>query len=644
VTAAAPLTEGGGPDVPQRVVFPLNITIADATVFSTLNDTRFVQVQAVGAGVVAGATLRLTKQPNPYMVDGDPYWLSTDVRVFKLSPNGTLPGSMTSLHDPSQDPDAPLTFINSLLQEFRGQTDFNNDPAHPFEKLTQDEAASSLEQSQTVLGKSVYNFAVAKVRYRANVTAATGVQVFFRTFMTMRSALDYTYAGTNPLSINYTRSGAWPNAVPLLGAIDGEIASIPYFAVPRIDSTNQPMTAQPLDMPNVQTINAVAGEENVMFFGVWLDFNQPSKRFPQNPSGTGPFGNAAQAIPTLINGLHQCLVAEICFQPGGGADPIPSGANPATSDRLAQRNLAIDNSGNPGWPQTHAVAHTFMLRPSASLLNGKTRRVSDQAAVIALYPSDELLIEWTNVPKDTQALLYFPDLSADTILQLAASRQHPQALTKIDDHTLAIQVSDVTFIPMPPAATSGTPGLITLTLPSNVRVGQIYRADFHQIDRNRRRIDGSFRFTIPVTDESQMLPQEVRHLAFLRYVAESRSPSNRWTPIFSRWTSLLADKVRALGGDPNTVPASLTDPTPSKSRQPHADRNFIGKVMCLRYDCFGDFEGFVLACCGCEEFISASERAIERVVHRAFIDRSILLVAMHGSLGRIQRIEARATC
>ena len=330
VTAAAPLTEGGGPDVPQRVVFPLNITIADATVFSTFNDTRFGQVQAVGAGVGAGATLRLTKQPNPYMVDGDPYWLSTDVRVFKLSPNGTLPGSMTALHDPSQDPDAPLTFINSLLQEFRGQTDFNNDPAHPFEKLTQDEAASSLEQSQTVLGKSVYNFAVAKVRYRANVTAATGVQVFFRTFMTMRSALDYTYAGTNPLSINYTRSGAWPNAVPLLGAIDGEIASIPYFAVPRIDSTNQPMTAQPLDMPNVQTINAVAGEENVMFFGVWLDFNQPSKRFPQNPSGTGPFGNAAQAIPTLINGLHQCLVAEICFQPGGGADPIPSGANPAT--------------------------------------------------------------------------------------------------------------------------------------------------------------------------------------------------------------------------------------------------------------------------------------------------------------------------
>jgi hypothetical protein len=601
------------------------------------------------------------------MLDGDPYWLSTDVRVFKLFPNGKTPGSITALPDPTMDPNAPLTYINALLQEFRGQSDFNNDPTHPFEKLTTDEAASGLEQSQTIMGTPVFNFAVAKVRYRANVTAATGVQVFFRTFMTMRSALDYVYTGASPPSINYTRSGAWPNAVPLLGAIDGEIASIPYFAVSRIDSVNQPMTAQPLDTPNVQTINAVAGQENVMFFGVWLDFNQPSNRFPLTPSGVGPFGGAAQPIPALINGLHQCLVAEVFFQPGGGVDPIPSGSNPATSDRLSQRNLSIDNSGNPGWPQTHSVAHSFMLRPSPPLPGDKGAQPTapppqaaakrahgraaaavrepgvQAAAVIERFRLAELLIRWNDVPRDTQATLFLPEWSADSVLQLAASRQHPQVLSKIDDHTLAIKLADVTYVPLPRAAAQGGPGLVTLTLPDRVRVGQIFRADFHQIDGTRNRVDGSFRFTVSVADEPLMLPQEVRHLAFLRYVTQKRSAANRWTPIFSRWTALLADKVRALGGDPNTVPPSLTDPTPPQPvPEPGDFECLVGKVMCVRYDCFGDFEGFVLECCQGEHFIGAREPAIERIAHRACMERSVLRVVFDRRRRRIHSIESRS--
>jgi hypothetical protein len=670
VTAGTALTEGGGPDVPQRITFPLDITIADPGVFATFNDTRFVAIQATGGAVTASAVIRLTKQPNPYMLDGNPYWLSTDVRVFHLSPSGSTPGSTTVLPDPAQDPNAPLTYINQLLQEFRGQSDFNNDPAHPFEKLTTDETASWLEQSQTIMGTPVFNFAVAKVRYRANMTAATGVQVFFRTFMTMRSALDYVYTGANPPSINYTRAGAWPNAVPLLGTIDGEIASIPYFAVPRIDSVGQPMTAQPIDMPNVQTINAVSGQENVMFFGVWLDFNQPTNRFPVNPSGVGPFGGSAQPIPALINGLHQCLVAEVFFQPGGGADPIPSGANPATSDRLSQRNLSIDTSGNPGWPQTHSVAHSFMLKPSpalpdvkaapapqpaAAVVPARGRRRAAQAArgaaplaraeaVVSRYRSDELLIRWNNVPRDTQATLFLPEWSADTVLQMAAARQHPQVLSKLDDHTLAITVSDVTWVPLPRIAAEGGPGLVTLTLPDTVRVGQLFRADFHQVDGLRSRVDGSFRLTVPVADEAEMLPQEVRHLAFLRYVAEKRAPSNRWTPVFARWTALLSDKVRALGGDPTAVPPSLIDPTPPPHKpEPGDDECFVGKVACLRYDCFGDFEGFVLESCAREHFIPAREPAIERIAHRACMERSILRVVFDRLRRRIHSIEARSS-
>ena len=48
---------------------------------------------------------------------------------------------------PTWPPDAALAMINALLGEFRGISDFNDDPNHPFEKLTTDERASQLEQS-----------------------------------------------------------------------------------------------------------------------------------------------------------------------------------------------------------------------------------------------------------------------------------------------------------------------------------------------------------------------------------------------------------------------------------------------------------------------------------------------------------------
>jgi hypothetical protein len=331
VAAEAPLTEGRGPDVPQRISFPIDINFTDPTIFNSFSDTRFVYLQATHGITVAEAVFELSKQPNPYMLDGAISWLSKDVRVFKLLPGQNLQGSNTAMPDPNTDAHAPLTYITNLLTEFRGIPDLNDDPSHPFQKISQDEVASTLEAAQTIGATPVFNFAVAKVRYRANTTAAGNVQVFFRTFSTMRSALDYSYVGNNPPTINYTRSGAWPNGVPLLGLIDGEIASIPYFAVGRVDSTTTSMAQQPLDTPNIQTINADAGQEAVTFFGCWLDFNQPVNRFPFNPpNDTGPFTNGAQPIPAVINGLHECLVAEILFQPGGGADPISSGSTPAS--------------------------------------------------------------------------------------------------------------------------------------------------------------------------------------------------------------------------------------------------------------------------------------------------------------------------
>jgi hypothetical protein len=254
------------------------------------------------------------------------------------------------------------------------------------------------------------------------------------------------------------------------------------------------------------------------------------------------------------------------------------------------------------------------------------------------------MIAWNDVPRDAQATLFFPDWSADTLLQLAAARQHPQTLAKVDDHTVSIAITDVTYLTLPSSAAQGGPGLLTVTLPDRVRVGQRFHADFHQIEGLARRVNGSFRFTVAVGDEPKMLPDEIRHLAFLRYVAQHRSPNSRWTPIFSRWTAMLADKVRALGGNPDEVPPSLTDPNPALEPPQCIEPGecVVGKVACLRYDCFGDFDGFVLEDCGCERFIPAREPAIERIAHRACIERSRLRVYVDRRRSRISAIEAVA--
>ena len=94
---------------------------------------------------------------------------------------------------------------------------------------------SELELSRTENNVPVFNCAVAKVRYRASVLPATKVQVFFRVFSTLLSVLDYN------TQTNYRRAGTWPAGNPLLGLIDGEVASIPFFASPRIHSDRKPI-------------------------------------------------------------------------------------------------------------------------------------------------------------------------------------------------------------------------------------------------------------------------------------------------------------------------------------------------------------------------------------------------------------------
>jgi hypothetical protein len=637
------LENAAAPNLAQRISFTVEVDFTDGSAFTA--ETRGIYVQASLAGLQDVAPIELVKQPNPYMVDGATSWLSTDVRVFQLRPGHKVNMmSNVTLGDPNADSNAPFNYIQGLLTELRG---YANSPAPPFENILQDEQGSQLELSRTVSGQRVLNFAVAKVRYRAQTQDAADVRVFFRTFNTMVSDLSYT---TNPTANvqNYRRSTA--GTIPMLGlnaffsGAGNQITSIPYFAEPRINSSTQSMTTQS-DNWNKAALIHNGSQEGLQYFGCWLDFNQTDPQFPVKvPAGVdGPFVGRLPIVQ-LVRGIHQCLVAEVRFQPGA-TDPIPNGATPASSDRLAQRNLAIVESDNPGVAATHVVQHTLLVKPSQ--VHPKRALASAVGQSDPRTPYDELVIRWNDLPQDTTASFYSPVWRADEILELAATlRPGPQALTKVDANTISCPVGDITYIPIPGRVQTPIPGLMTLQLPLSVRVGQQFRVDVQQhsgltylrtlsqrgrgkskvpsrqdYTLSQRKVLGAFRMTTVVGRGEPLLGRLVRNLAVLRYIFQAIPTTDSWHPVFERYIGQLGDQVKGLGVDPTQIPPSADDPGIPGHGHDHRLDCYTGKVSKVIFNCFGNFEGFVLESCDDTHRFRSTEAAIGELVLRACRER-----------------------
>lgn len=329
-------------DLPQRITFRYAMSFPDLSVFPALGSDRVLDAGTAALGQTAFGHLRLTRQGNPYMTDGSVHWLSTDVRVFRVRAGESMFGHTISTTAPD-----PHEYIQMLL------TEWDNNQAlasHPFASIAEGQAESALQWANVDTdGVRVFNFAVARVRFRAATVPAANARAFFRLFTTSAANLDFD------INTTYRTHIAGGRAVPLLGVIDTEAVTIPFFAQAR----EADMTLQH-DDANVKTLPAT-GDEARRYFGAWLDFNEPVDRFPRNPgTANGPFTGTLESIQSLIRGRHQCLVAEINID----SDPNRAGDNPANSDNLSQRNLAIIGSDNPGPVDAHAVHLTFDLKPT----------------------------------------------------------------------------------------------------------------------------------------------------------------------------------------------------------------------------------------------------------------------------------------
>jgi hypothetical protein len=528
---------------------------------------------SIGGLTSPSVTIQLIAEADPYELDGPTWWLSEDLRVFQVTSGGSLAGlpAVTLLNTGTPRVDAP-TFIKAVLAGFNS---YAGPLPHPFDLISTDEQVSQVTLNQFNPSTSttpVYNFGVARVRYQGAV-ASNKVRVFFRIFQAATTSTAYASSTYGAVSNSGVSSS---DLIPVFG-VDGagNVVAIPCFADARVlDPTTLDQQTDDTNVAFSGIPPASGGGVSYMYFGCWLDINQPSTitAVPMGsvlPDSTNPWAGGSQSVLTAITGKHQCLVAEISYD----ADPVHSGDTPASSDKLAQRNLAVVPSGNPGGPLAHRVSHTFDIRPTP-------------AALPAGVPPDELMIIWGNTPVGSLATIYLPAVNAADVLELEAKMYTTQQLEFVDDHTLQCRTGGVTWMPIPQGTGANFAGLLTVDLPPTVRRGEGYTIVVRQVTdatmvpgnpnapltlsapagtgphavavTRERLVLGSFQISIPVSIEEALLDSEESLLSIMRWIRQAKAPGDRWAPVLDRYVSQIAERVQGFGGDPQRIPPSPT--------------------------------------------------------------------------------------
>jgi len=151
-----------------------------------------------------------------------------------------------------------------------------------------------------------------------------------------------------------------------------------------------------------------------------------------------------------------------------------------------------------------------------------------------------------------------------------------------------------------------------------------------------RRAEGSFRFALVISTKQQLLLSEERLLAVLRWM-QSRTPrTRRWYPVLHRYIETVAGRVEGFGGNPATIKPSPTgqvpgwppeEPEPAPQEECRRAGRVTGKVECIIYDHFGDFDGFIVEDrTGHHHRYRSREGPLLAVVERAWLERQRVTV------------------
>ena len=583
--------------------------------FTTAPVNASLTVSTVPTALTDIARIELVKGANPFMLDladgNTTTWLSSDIKVFHVVTGDSFQGVPLPTNATRAD---ALTFLRSVVATINS-TQFTGLPS------TEEGSVLSVAAVTTSNPpKLVYNFAIARVRISNAGGDANPVQVFFRTFVTQTTAaLTYQLdGGGNPTGGYLQTPGATPIDLP--GTQDGgtQWLSFPYFSAQRVE----PPSAQ-TDPDNSKSVQASVGYR---IYGALIDNNLNDPYLTATPVS----GGSPVSLPTIVMGEHQCVVTEVIYT---GA-PIPTGVNPATSDKISQRNLAINPVANPGLSASRVAMHTFEIEATPG-------------AISAALPPDELLLMWSRpIPSGTYLNLYIPSWNAQDVVDLADRFYTRHEIRAIDTHTIEIPGGGDRYVPIPRSLRRQT-GVLSVQLPLGITKGQRFDLSVQQIT-NRQRVAqtpapqaekitldqardllarlpagapkqptgapaaqglprgvfdlgdrrslvtdlsvfdgagdhalivtqpdpkvvaaavldsgrwrepiGTFQLGIPVSTKEEMLLYQLQLLSIMSWRVEHLDRKSLWYLTMVYYLELLIEKVRALGGNPYTVP-----PTP----------------------------------------------------------------------------------
>ena len=681
--------ELGGPgtayaDTVQRIRFAYDVTFSSVSSFPAIgSDNTYTLLANIS---IAGTTLALEPETifqllggsDPYFTNvdsGNPqsvFYLSQDLRVFTVNAGESpVSGAPAFSSDPYGSIQSFLYYLNNT--DLYTQT--YPPGADPLNALPDQTGYETGDTSVTPLNGSNpnYNFAIARVRLQgATGTTSPNTRVFFRLWVAVSTDTDFqpgtTYLSTLGSSGEDSGLPVFPLASgPLTDPSGNTLQTIPFFATDATGSNDYNASyvpASPDEMNNIQTITVPAGEDTVYaYFGCFLNVYDASYN-------------------SLFPGTHHCIVAQIAYDDAPIPTTTPTGATPSPEnwDKLAQRNLQITSSGNPGFPVTHRIPQTFDARPSPlPALDGN--------GALLNYP-DEFMIDWGNTPVGSIASIFWPQVSSAQVLAIAAKLYPTHLLSAADNNTIQCTVTgEVTYVPIPDGAGQNLnlAGLFTVDLPDGIKAGNEFNITVRRIvskqvatqgiipaankgggaathgggnssgvDRkkllNWRCIAGTFQVRIPVSHEAPLLKPEENVLAILKWRLQNMAAVNRWYPVLQRYISYVSSRVKGMGGNPSTIQPSqwgLGQPgkTGGQGTGGHGGRGggfggqggtgglplhgleFTGKVSAIIFDRFGDFDGFLLLTLeGHERAFRGREPEIEELVNRAWTERILISV------------------
>ncbi|AIY39914.1 hypothetical protein LT85_0754 [Collimonas arenae] len=655
----------GGPNsqrilIPYTVKFPASVLNAfpmpGHPAEQKLLIARFsVTVSGNTNSYAAETSMELTAGADPYFQNvnpsaNNPFYLSQDLCVFTLNPqqsttipsvpNAAFPQTNTTVRNTS----AANTFITQVLNSMNNNVQFTNpgtaNPFANFPSVIDGTGDSSVTGEETINSNQYvnYNFAIARVRLQGAPGVTTNpktARVFFRLFLTQTNDTDFQ-PNTTYLSQLDTTTG-----LPRAPQPDPDGSSQPFFATGGVMG-DYLTTVGPVN--NFALTVGPSGDTSA-YFGCHLDVFDPANnaKYP---------------------GTHHCIVAQIAYDddPIINANGITLG--PENCDKLAQRNLQITKSGNPGGPDAHRIPQTFDTRPSAP--------TGMSLNELQGYP-DELMIQWGNVPLGSTATIYWPATDALAIVRLSMRLHSTDQLTLVDPHTIKCTVnSAVSYVPIPFGTGAKFAGLFTIDLPVGVRAGQEFdvlvrristrksdnrnapaqatieaalstqRAAVHHstpaatksehTSREWRYVVGTFQVKIPVAKDDILLLPEENTLAIMKWRLLQTPPGSRWYPVLTRYIAYLSGRVNAFGGNAGSVlpsPTGVPVPAGGGGKGSHGEE-FMGKVESITYDRFGDFEGFhLLTEAGHRREFRSHEPEIEHLVRFAWTDRVVISVLIH---------------